>query len=205
MSAIASPAATTAVLPLDRGTWVLDRTHSTVDFSVRHMAISKVRGTFHGVDAELVVGESVADSWLRATVALASIDTGNTMRDDHLRPTDFFSVATHPTMTFVSRTIVPVADGAFELVGDLTLNGVVREQRFAVQFLGTAVFPFDGSSHAGFTATGTLSRKAFGIDFNVPLGAGGVVIADAIEIVLDVQLMPAAQSEAYRAKFLPQG
>jgi polyisoprenoid-binding protein YceI len=193
----------TAALPIATGTWVVDKTHSTVEFAVRHMGISKVRGTFSAFDAELAVGDSLEQTRLSATVGLSSIDTKNSMRDGHLRTTDFFHVEKHPSMSFASRQIVAGTDGRLTVIGDLTLNGVTRTQRFDVEFLGTAIFPMDGSSHAGFEATGTLSRKEYGIDFNVPLAAGGVVISDTIEIRLDIQLMPAAEAPAYHQKFMP--
>lgn len=192
----------TVALPLAPGHWAVDRTHSTVEFSVRHLGISKVRGAFGVFDAEVIVGETLADSSLTATVQLSSVHTNNSLRDAHLRNTDFFNVDTNPVMTFVSRTIAAGAGDTLIVTGDLTLNGVTRTQRLDVDFLGAAILPLDGSSHAGFAAVGTLSRGEFGIDFNAPM-AGGVVIGDQVEIVLDIQLMPAHEAIPYHAKFLP--
>jgi polyisoprenoid-binding protein YceI len=192
-----------ASLSLAAGSWVVDKTHSTVEFAVRHMGISKVRGTFSAFDARLDVAETLDATTLTARVILSSIDTNNAMRDGHLRNTDFFNVETHPEMTFVSRRITGTEDEGLLMTGELTLNGVTRTQAFTVAFEGIATFPFDGSTHAGFSANGKLSRKDFGIDFNVPLAAGGVVIGDTIDITLDIQLMPASEATSYHEKFLP--
>jgi polyisoprenoid-binding protein YceI len=175
-------------LPLPAGRWILDDAHSTVEFSVRHMGISKVRGRFTEFAAELTVGDTTATSRLDATVALASIDTGNETRDGHLRTTDFFDLATTPVMTFTSSSIADRGDGTYVADGSLTLNGRTQPQQLVVEFNGTETYPMDGSVHAGFSATGSLSRKDFGVDFNVPLAAGGVVIGDRISIEIDVQV-----------------
>lgn len=186
------------------GSWVLDRTHSMIGFSVRHLGISKVRGSFRAFDAELTVGESLADTTLSATVQLATVHTNNPMRDAHLRTTDFFSVEMNPTMTFSSRTIADGGNGILVVTGDLSLNGITRTQRFDVECLGAEILPLDGTSRAGFAATGRLSRKDHGIDFNAPLGTDGVVIGDLVEITLDIQLMPAHEAGAYHEKFMPE-
>ncbi|MEL6890650.1 MAG: YceI family protein [Actinomycetota bacterium] len=179
---------TSSTLPLAAGTWSLDQAHCTVEFTARHMGISKVRGRFHTFDATVVVGDSLATSRLEATVDMSSVDTANPDRDAHLRNSDFFHVDQHPTMTFASAEIVP-SDSGYAVSGDLTINGITRRETLDVEFHGTETFPGDGSLHAGFEATGRISRKAYGVDFNVPLGAGGFVISDAIDIALDIQLL----------------
>jgi polyisoprenoid-binding protein YceI len=188
---------------LHPGTWVLDRAHAAAVFSVRHMGISRVRGTFTGVDATLTVGDDLATTTLSAVVDMATVNTNNAMRDAHLRATDFFDVDAHPTMEFRSVTILESGADSYTVLGDLTINGTTRTQSLEVEFLGTEVFPPDGSTHAGITAKGSLSRKAFGIDFNVPLAAGGVVVGDKIDIELDIQLIPAGEAAAYHDKVLP--
>ncbi|HEC10474.1 MAG TPA: polyisoprenoid-binding protein [Acidimicrobiales bacterium] len=175
-------------LPLAPGTWTLDPLHCTVEFTARHMAISKVRGRFHTFDAALVVGNSLETSSLSARVDMASVDTNNADRDAHLRNSDFFHVDQHPEMTFESTAILSAGENTYGVVGDLTINGVTRQERLDVVFHGTETFPGDGSFHAGFEATATISRTDYGIDFNVPLGAGGFVISDNIGIELDIQL-----------------
>ncbi len=180
---------TSHALPLSPGVWRLDPVHCTVEFTARHMAISKVRGRFHSFDATVSVGDTLDTSDLTATVDMSSVDTNNADRDAHLRNSDFFDVERHPEMTFRSTDIRATGADTYDVVGELTINGVTRVETLAVQFHGTETFPGDGSVHAGFEATGTISRTAYGIDFNVPLGAGGFVISDSIGIELDVQLL----------------
>jgi polyisoprenoid-binding protein YceI len=130
---------------------------------------------------------------LRAVVDLASVDTGNADRDEHLRGSDFFDATRHPEMVFRSTAIEARGDGRYAVRGELTLNGVTRTEVLDVTFHGVENFPGDGSVHAGFEATARIDRRAYGVDFNVPLGAGGFVISDSIGIELDVQLLaPAA-------------
>jgi polyisoprenoid-binding protein YceI len=179
-------------LPLPAGAWELDPTHTTVEFTVRHLGISKVRGRFTGFDATVVIGEDLSTTTVRAEVDLATVDTGNADRDAHLRGSDFFSVEIHPTMVFEATSLTQLGDGGYRLDGDLTLNGRTNPQSLDVSFFGAETFPGDGSRHAGFAATGSLSRRAFGVDFNVPMAAGGFVIGDQINIELDVQLLRTA-------------
>ena len=179
-------------LPLNPGLWTLDPLHCTVEFTARHMAISKVRGRFHTFDAELLVGETLDSTTLTANVDMSSVDTNNSDRDAHLRNSDFFDVEKHPSMTFASTGITDVGDGGYLMTGDLTINGVTRSETLEVQFHGTETFPGDGSFHAGFEATGTINRMDYGVDFNVPLEAGGFVISDKIGIELDIQLLAPA-------------
>ena len=180
-------------LPLQAGTWSLDPLHCTVEFTARHMAISKVRGRFHTFDATLIVGDSLEDSSLVASVDMSSVDTGNEDRDGHLRNSDFFHVDQHPTMSFKSTAITNTGPNTYDLVGGLTINDTTNTETLNVVFHGTETFPGDGSLHAGFEATTTISRTDYGVDFNVPLAAGGFVISDKIGIELDIQMLaPAA-------------
>ena len=179
-------------LSLNPGTWTLDPLHCAVEFTVRHMAISKVRGRFRAFTAALDVGADLASTVLRAEIDMSSVDTGNADRDAHLRNSDFFDVEAHPSMVFVSTAIRPDGD-SYLVDGELTINGVTNRETLSVDFHGVETFPGDGSVHAGFEATGTIRRSVYGVDFNVPLAAGGVVIADKIGIELDIQLLaPAA-------------
>jgi len=181
-------------LPLPSGTWTLDQTHTTVEFTVRHLGISKVRGRFTGFDATIVIADDPSASTVHAEIDLSTVDTNNADRDAHLRGSDFFSVDTHPTMRFESTSLTELGDNRYRLDGTLSLNGRTHPQELTIEFFGTETFPGDGSLHAGFAATGSLSRKAFGVDFNVPLGSGGFVIGDQVTIELDVQLLPATAS-----------
>ncbi len=182
----------TTTLPLGVGTWTADPSHTMVGFTVRHLGLSKVRGRFDGVTATLVVGADLASTSVTATVDMSTVVTGNPDRDAHLKSSDFFDAESNPTMTFTSTSISGQGD-EYVMAGDLTINGVTRPIEFDVEFFGTSVFPMDQSTRAGFSATSTLSRKDFGIEFNVPLGGDKVMISDKVAIELDVQLVaPAA-------------
>ncbi len=176
-------------LPLRPGVWSVDPLHSTVEFTARHMAISKVRGRFGDFEVSVTIGGSLDETSLVATVDMSSVDTSNADRDAHLRSSDFFNIETHPKMTFRSTKITDLAEGAYAIAGDLTINGITSPETLDVTFHGSETFPGDNSFHAGFEATGMINRTDYGIDFNVPLAAGGFVISDKIGIELDVQLV----------------
>ena len=178
----------TTTLPLAAGTWTADPSHTTVGFVVRHLGLSKVRGRFDGVTAQLVVGDDLASSSVSAEIEMATVKTGNADRDAHLASSDFFNAETSPTMMFRSTSISGEGE-EYSMVGDLTINGVTKRVELDVEFFGTSVFPADQSTRAGFSATGTISRKDFGIDFNAPIGADKVMISDKVALDLDVQLV----------------
>ena len=175
-------------LPLASGTWTADPAHTTVGFVVRHLGLSKVRGRFDGVSARLVVGDDLASSSVTAEIEMGTVKTGNPDRDAHLASSDFFNAELNPTMIFVSTGISGEGE-EFTLTGELTINGITKPVELDVEFFGTSVFPMDQSTRAGFSATGSISRKAFGIEFNVPLGGDKVMIADKVALDLDVQLI----------------
>jgi polyisoprenoid-binding protein YceI len=180
-----------SVLPLAPGRWVLDPNHSSVGFVIRHLGVSKVRGRFQEFDVDVVVGETLADTSVRATIQTASIDTGNPDRDAHVRTADLLDVEKRPTMDFRSTAITETADG-WVVDGELTIGDVSRPQRLMLEFGGVEEFP-GGPRHAGFEATGELRRKEFGIDMAMPPGVSAVALGDVVKIELDVQLLePAA-------------
>jgi polyisoprenoid-binding protein YceI len=175
-------------LPLAAGTWTADSSHTTVGFIVRHLGLSKVRGRFDGVTAQLVVGDDLASSTVHAEIEMGTVRTGNADRDAHLASSDFFNAEINPTMTYRSTSITGNGD-AYTMIGDLTINGVTQQVELDVEFFGTSVFPMDQSTRAGFSATGSISRKDFGITFNAPVGADKVMISDKVALELDVQLV----------------
>lgn len=182
----------TASLPLAFGIWAADPTHSTVGFTVRHLGLAKVRGRFDGVEASLTVADDLESSVVSAVVDMSTVSTGNPDRDGHLQTSDFFNAEANPTMIFNSTSITGSGE-EYTLVGDLTINGVTQQVEFEVEFFGTSVFPMDESTRAGFSATSSISRNDFGIEFNVPLGGDKVMISDKVAVELDVQLVaPAA-------------
>ena len=168
------------------GTWRIDPIHSEVAFSVRHLMISKVRGRFGDFAGTIVVGDEPLAAQVEASVALASIDTGNTTRDDHVRSADFFDVDRYPELTFRSTGVRPVGDD-FVVDGELSLHGVTRPLALAVELTGyQGATPF-GDSRLGFSATAEINRDDFGITFNTPLEGGGVGLGRKIQIALEVQ------------------
>ena len=184
MSTATSPLQDIAV-----GTWNVDPSHSTVGFVARHLMISKVRGTFTAFTGTIEIAEDRLDSTVSASVDMASVSTGDEGRDGHLRTGDFFDVEQYPTMTFVSTGIRPDG-GDFVLTGDLTIKGVTRSVVFDLEFEGVAVDPW-GNTKAGFTASTEISRKDFGLEWNVALEAGGVLVGDKVKIQLDIQAVKA--------------
>ncbi|HEV7666361.1 MAG TPA: YceI family protein [Chloroflexota bacterium] len=174
---------------LAAGRWQTDHHHSAITFAIRHFGLSKVRGRFETFDVTLDVGPSPTDLAVTATIDLASINTNNTDRDTHLRSTDFFKVDEHPTISFHSASIDPSADG-YTMSGDLTLNGITRVVTLNVESNGLAVFPGDGKTHAGLSATGELRRSEFGIEFGMmPLGVDRLALADVVSFELEMQLV----------------
>ncbi len=167
------------------GTWNIDTTHSEVGFSVRHMMVSKVRGKFNTFSATIVTGADPSESSVTAEIDLDSIDTGNEQRDGHLKSADFFEVDKHAKMTYQSTSVT--ADGSDWLVnGDLTLHGVTKSVPLKLELNGITQDPY-GNTRAGFTATGEISRGDFGIEFNMPMDGGGVVVGDKIQINIEVE------------------
>jgi polyisoprenoid-binding protein YceI len=172
------------------GKWSIDPVHSEVGFSVRHMMVSKVRGRFTEFSGELVTGERPEDSSVTAEISLSSINTGQEQRDAHIRSADFFEVETFPTMTYRS-TGVRVEDGDFVLDGDLTLKGVTKNVPLRLELNGFGPDAF-GGTRAGFTATAEINRRDFNVNFSAPMQNGGAVVADKIQIHLEIEAVLAS-------------
>jgi polyisoprenoid-binding protein YceI len=169
------------ILPLRPGRWAHDPFHSSVGFTVRHLGISRVRGHFAEFEAELVVGDSAEESSVTASVALASIDTGNADRDAHVRTPELLDVARRPTMAFRSTRIRGAGED-WVLEGELTIGEVTRPVAFEVEFGGVGTF--GEQRHAGFEATGEIKRGDFGLGFGP---AADAIIGNAVKIHLDLQ------------------
>ncbi len=174
-----------AAQELKAGTWKIDASHSTVGFSVRHMMVSKVRGRFEKFDATLTVPEDATQSSVEATIDASSINTDNADRDNHIRSADFFHVENNPEFSFRSTGLA--ADGEdFVLKGDLTIKGNTHPVELKLEFNGSTVDPY-GLDRSGFSATTTISRKEFGVDIEMPMDGGGVVVGDKISITIDAE------------------
>jgi polyisoprenoid-binding protein YceI len=177
--------ATTAV---PTGTWTVDPAHSKVGFGVKHMGIATVRGVFREFAGTLEIGDEVRAS---GTIQVASVDTNDPGRDEHLRSPDFFDAAAHPELTFTGTRVVPVDDETFDVVGDLTLAGVTREVTLRTEVQGVDVDPW-GNERVGLEITGQISRGDFGMTFNQALGSGNVLVADKVKLALDVSAIKQA-------------
>ena len=168
------------------GRWVVDPTHSEIGFSVRHLMVSKVRGRFARFTGEIVTAPDPLDSYVEATVELDSIDTNSDDRDADLRSPDFLDTTTYPILTYRSTGIRERREGLV-LDGELSLHGATRVVPLAVEVHGfLAESPF-GDSRVGFSAHGEISRKDFGISFDIPLEGGGVGIGDRVQIALEIE------------------
>jgi len=175
-----------------RTTWAIDPAHSSVEFSVRHLMITTVRGRFTGVAGTAVVDAAApATSVVEVVIDAASIDTREAQRDAHLRSADFFDVERFPTLTFRSTRLEGAPDGPFTLTGDLTIHGVTRPVVLEVEPEGHITDAW-GGFRSGFTARTTIRRSAFGLTWNQLLEAGGVTVSDEVKIALDIQLVQQA-------------
>ena len=172
-------------LPLP-GTFTLDPSHTHVGFSVRHMMVSKVRGRFAAVTGTIVIGDDPLASSVEVDVELASIDTRDEARDQHLRSADFFDAESHPTMTYRSTSVSAVGKGRFTVRGDLTVKGVTRPVELDVSYEGTARDPW-GNERIGVSATGELDREAFGLTWNQGLETGGVLVGKAVKLEIEAE------------------
>jgi polyisoprenoid-binding protein YceI len=174
--------------------WQIDPAHSHVEFAVRHLMISSVKGRFGDVQGTVSVDESDARAVVvDVTIQVASIDTRQEQRDAHLRSADFFDEARFPTITFRSRKVEGHhLDGEFRLLGDLTIRDVTREVILDVSAEGRLTDPW-GAERAGFSAHGTIDRTDFGLTWNQTLEAGGVLVGNEVTISVEVELIRQAK------------
>jgi polyisoprenoid-binding protein YceI len=170
----------TSVPGLVAGTWTIDPSHSEVGFTVRHL-MTKVRGQFEKFEGTVTTGDTLADTKAEATIDLNSVNTREPQRDAHLRSSDFFDVENHGPMTFVSTSF----DGA-TAKGELTIKGVTNVVELDVTFLGVDKDAY-GNTRIGFEATTEINRKDFGVDFDIPLDGGKLLVGHKVNIELSVQ------------------
>ena len=169
------------------GSWALDPTHSEVTFSVKHLAISKVRGIFERFTASIVTAEDPSASTVEASIEVASINTNQKDRDKHLRTNDFFKADEFPNITFTSTSVVLAGDD-ITVVGDLTLRGVTKSVTLSGEFGGTVTDGY-GQTKAGFTASTKINRHDYGVSWNAALEAGGLTLGDEISINFELQFV----------------
>ncbi|HEX9242829.1 MAG TPA: YceI family protein [Anaeromyxobacter sp.] len=176
--------------------WQVDGTHSTVSLAVRHMVISKVRGRFSRWNAKLDLDTAdLARSSVDVEIEAASIDTGVADRDAHLRSPDFLAAEKFPTLRYRSRRVEKVSGDRLRVVGDLTIRDVTREVVLDVEYGGQGKDPW-GNQRVGFTASASLNRKDFGLTWNQALETGGVLVADKVDVELELEAVQPAASKA---------
>jgi polyisoprenoid-binding protein YceI len=167
--------------------WLIDSVHSHVGFSVKHMMVTTVRGQFKSYRGVLGLDpRDFARSTFEGEIDVASVDTGNADRDNHLRTNDFFDAPNHPKITFRSTRVEPKGGGEYVVHGDLTLRGVTRPVALDVEFHGVSKNPY-GKTVAGLSARGTINRKDFGVSFNAVLETGGVAVSEKVKLEIDVE------------------
>jgi polyisoprenoid-binding protein YceI len=180
---------TTSIIP--PGTWVVDATHSSVVFAVKHMGIANVRGKFTEFEGTLEVGKDLASSSARGTVKVASITTDEEQRDAHLRSPDFFNVDEYPEITFESTSVEAIDEESSHVVGDLTMHGVTHEVKLKALVQGTDIDPW-GNERVGLEVVGVLKRSDFDMKFNQALGSGNLLVGDNVNMSLDISAVKQA-------------
>jgi polyisoprenoid-binding protein YceI len=174
-----------AITDLTPGVWNVDPVHSSIGFVARHLMVSKVRGQFTSFSGTITIAENRLESKVEASVDVGSISTGDETRDGHLKSPDFFDAEKYPTMTLVSTGIEP--DGKdYVLHTDLTIKGITKPVDFELEFDGVSGDPW-GGTRAGFSAEAEVNRKDWGLEWNVVLETGGVMLGEKVKIQLDVQ------------------
>jgi polyisoprenoid-binding protein YceI len=177
-------------------TWNIDSSHSHVNFSIRHLVISKVRGQFARWSGVIQVEDGdLTRAKVSATIDVSSLETGVTDRDNHLKSADFFDVAQFPEITFKSTRVEAAGGGDFKLTGELTIHGVTKEVTLSVEHSGAVKDPW-GNQRQGFAAKTEIDRKDFGLVWNQTLDAGGLMISDKVHIEIDIEAVQQVEKAA---------
>ncbi|WP_026905930.1 YceI family protein [Paucisalibacillus globulus] len=172
---------------MTKSVWNIDKSHSALDFTVKHMMISKVRGSFSDFDAKIEADPNdLTDAKIEFSVDVNSINTRNEDRDNHLRSNDFFDIANHPKMTFIATDIKKKSDDEYTVTGAFTLRGVTKPVTFDMTVEGVAKDPW-GNEVAGFSGSTKLNRKDFGLVWNAALETGGVLVGEEVKINIELE------------------
>jgi polyisoprenoid-binding protein YceI len=172
--------------------WVIDPSHSEVEFKVKHLMISTVTGKFTSFNAEVSTpGEDFSQAKVHFTADAASITTGNEQRDGHLQSDDFFNAEKFPQLVFNSTAVTKNSDNEFKVTGDLTIRDITKSVTLNVDFNGTMTDPY-GQHKAGFEVTGKINRKEFGLQWSATTETGGIVVSDEVKIHCNVQFVKQA-------------
>ncbi|HLR09333.1 MAG TPA: YceI family protein [Bacillota bacterium] len=168
--------------------WKIDAVHSSIEFSIKHMMIAKAKGGFEKFSGNIHVDpDDLTGGDIEVTIDVASIDTRQNDRDDHLRSADFFDVENYPEATFVSTEIKKKADNHYEITGDLTLRGITKPVTIDTEFAGQSKDPMSGNEVIGFSGTTQINRKDFDLTWNTALETGGVLLGDEVTINIELE------------------
>lgn len=169
--------------------WTLDRTHSQISFSVSHMVVAEAEGKFDSFDvAVLADKEDLTDAKVDVTIQVASVNTDNKDRDNHLKSADFFEAEKFPTITFKSKELKKISDNKYKLVGDFTMHGVTKPVELDAKF-GGVVKDGKGRLHAGFKVVGQINRQEYGVKWSKKIDNNGLVVGDVVEFKGNVELV----------------
>lgn len=186
-SAFRQPTSTNPPRKTNQQSWVVDKMHSNVNFSVSHLVISEVDGSFKVFDGKITAAkEDFTDAKIEFSVDVNSINTDNSMRDDHLKGDDFFNAATYPKMTFTSTSFKKISGNKYKLEGDMTIRNVTKRMSFDVVYGGIAKDPY-GNIKAGFKASGTINRLQYGLKWNTMTEAGGAVVGADVDLKVKLE------------------
>jgi polyisoprenoid-binding protein YceI len=181
-------------------TWKIDPAHSSIEFAAKYMMLTNVKGRFKTFSGEVTAkDENPQTAVANVTIETASVDSGSDQRDGHLRSPDFFDVENYPTITFKSKKVDPAGDQQYKVIGDLTIHGVTREVVLDVSIEGKAK-DMRGNERYSLTLQTSISRKDFGLNWNVALEAGGWLVSDQIKINIDAQVVEPAPVTAESAQ-----
>jgi polyisoprenoid-binding protein YceI len=181
-----TPLTTTTDAPDITGDYVLDVAHSRLGFVARHAMVTKVRGAFNVFEGTAHIdGNDPSKSSATVSIDVASVDTRQPQRDDHLRTNDFFDAPTYPKITFVSTSAEKVDDQTFRLTGDLTIKDVTKSISIDFEYNGSAKDPF-GNQRVGFEGSTVINRKDYGVNFNAALETGGVMVSEKITLEFEI-------------------
>lgn len=173
-------------VPAIAAEWKIDNVHSSVQFKVRHMVVSRTKGEFRDFEGMIQYDGDLAKGSVTMTIKTASLNTNDEGRDKHVRSEEFLDAVKYPVMTFTSKKIVVGKDGGFRLTGDFTIKDVTKEVTFDCEYFGETIDPW-GNARMGFSASTKIDRHEFHISFSSTLDSGGLIVGNEVEILLEIE------------------